>query len=69
MPTQNELMYYWCVESSIPVDSKFSAAYYWSATERSGYSSNAWIVNFSNGTTANGYSKTISISVRCVRDE
>ena len=35
LPTQNELMYYWCVEPSIPADSKFSAAEYWSATESS----------------------------------
>ncbi len=33
LPTQNELMYYWCVEPSIPADSKFSADYCWSATE------------------------------------
>ena len=66
LPTQNELMYYWCVEPSIPADSKFSAGRYWSATENS--SSTAWFVDFSNGRSSN-LSKTSSYSVRCVRDE
>ena len=68
LPTQNELMYYWCVEPSIPADSKFSAGDYWSATELSSFSSAAWTVSFSNGYTSYS-SKTASLSVRCVRDE
>ena len=66
LPTQNELMYYWCVEPSIPADSKFSAAAYWSATEFSAGSSAAWYVHFSNGGTYY-YVKTSSYFVRCVR--
>lgn len=46
----------------------FSADLYWSATELSTGSSNAWYVSFSNGTTSSG-SKTYSRYVRCVRDE
>ena len=68
LPTQNELMYYWCVEPSIPADSKFSAGYYWSASEYSSDSSGAWAVNFSSGYTF-GRSKAGSEYVRCVRDE
>ena len=62
-------MYYWCVEPSIPADSKFSADYYWSASEGSSYSSNAWYVCFSNGSTTSYGTKTDSFYVRCVRDE
>ena len=68
LPTQNELMYYWCVEPSIPADSKFSAGYYWSATDHFSSSGRAWVVHFSTGHTYYG-SKTNSNSVRCVRDE
>ena len=68
LPTQNELMYYWCVEPSIPASSKFSAVYYWSATDYSSGSSYAWLVTFSYGDTS-GRNKTSSYSVRCVRDE
>ncbi|WP_278975125.1 DUF1566 domain-containing protein [Alistipes finegoldii] len=68
LPTQNELMYYWCVEPSIPADSKFSAGNYWSATESSSNSSVAWYVTFSNGGTSYT-SKTARYFVRCVRDE
>lgn len=46
----------------------FSAGYYWSATEGSSDSGNAWYVNFSNGGTNNN-GKTSSGYVRCVRDE
>lgn len=67
LPTQNELMYYWCVEPSIPADSKFSAGNYWSATESSSSSSEAWFVDFSLGIT-NYYGKTNGGYVRCVRD-
>ena len=66
LPTQNELMYYWCVEPSIPASSKFSAVYYWSATDYSTGSSHAWLVNFSDGDTS-GRNKTSSYYVRCVR--
>lgn len=69
LPTQNGLMYYWCVEPSIPAGSKFSAGMYWSATEDSSNSSNAWTVSFSNGYTYNGSAKTASdYVVRCVSD-
>ena len=46
----------------------FSAGIYWSVTEYSSNSSIAWLVYFSNGYT-NGNTKTLSYSVRCVRDE
>ena len=46
----------------------FAAGYYWSATQYSSYSTVAWGVNFGSGGT-NGYNKTISGYVRCVRDE
>ena len=68
LPTQNELMYYWCVEPSIPADSKLSADYYWSATELSTGSGSAWFVNFSDGSTSS-FTKTLSSSVRCVREK
>ena len=68
LPTQNELMYYWCVEPSIPADSKFSAVSYWSATESSSNSSNAWRVYLSDGCLSSGSAKTNSNRVRCVRD-
>ena len=47
----------------------FEAGYYWSATQYSTFSTDAWNVNFNNGST-NGISyKTYSYYVRCVRDE
>ena len=48
----------------------FSADVYWSAAELSSYSSSAWTVDFSSGTTSTS-SKINSYSyyVRCVRDE
>ena len=46
----------------------FAADYYWSATQNSSSSTNAWYVNFSSGHTYY-YNKTSSYSVRCVRDE
>lgn len=64
--TQNELVYYWCVEPSIPADSKFSAGEYWSSTESG--SEEAWIVDFSDGYT-NDLNKTQSFHVRCIRDK
>lgn len=66
LPTQNELVYYWCVEPSIPADSKFSAGEYWSSTESG--SEEAWIVDFSDGYT-NDLNKTQSFHVRCIRDK
>ena len=68
LPTQNELMYYWCVEPSIPADSKFEAADYWSATESSSNSSYVWYVYFRNGSTYY-LSKINRRPVRCVRDK
>lgn len=47
----------------------FSADFYWSATDYSGYSTHAWNVYFSNGLTNNYRDKTTSGYVRCVRDE
>ena len=46
----------------------FSGDYYWSATESSSYSSDAWYVYFGNGTTDSNL-KIDSHYVRCVRDE
>ena len=43
-----------------------TSSYYWSSSSYASYSSNAWIVNFSNGSM--GYdNKTYSNYVRCVR--
>lgn len=67
LPTQNELMYYWSVEPSIPADSKFTAGLYWSAAEHSPGSGYAWAVHFNDGTTGTS-SLSTSYSVRCVRD-
>nr|WP_255494513.1 DUF1566 domain-containing protein [Sulfurovum sp. bin170] len=44
----------------------FTSSYYWSSTSDASDSSNAWIVNFSNGH-VDWNDKTYELSVRCVR--
>ena len=68
LPTMNELIYYWCVEPSIPAESKFSASYYWSATNYSSVpNAIARVIDFSDGRMI-FESKTKQRYVRCVRD-
>ena len=65
LPTENELMYYWCVGPSIPADSKFSGDSYWSATD---YYERVWYVSFTFGYTWLN-EKTANSYVRCVREQ
>ena len=44
------------------------SAVYWSATESSSDSSNAWYVVFDSGETSCQYPKIVNSRVRCIRD-
>ena len=68
LPTQNELMYYWCVEPSIPADSKFLGDIYWSATNGTNSSSRAWFLSISSNGLIVYNDKSYSNNVRCVRE-
>lgn len=68
LPTQNELMYLWCLAPSFTGKAAFAADNYWSATQNSSNSTYAWHMNFSSGYTYTN-SKTNGYYVRCVRDK
>ena len=67
LPMQNELMYYWCVEPSIPADSKFLGFIYWSATE-SGNNDSVWFLSVLSHGIITSNKKSYSNNMRCVRE-
>lgn len=67
LPTQNELLYYWCVQPSIPAGSKFVADSYVTATNNKRYNGYVWNMNFSDGYMTSSYGNP-SYYVSCVRD-
>ena len=67
LPTQNELLYYWCVQPSIPAGSKFVADRYVTATNNKRYGGYVWNMNFSDGYMNSSYGNP-SYYVSCVRD-
>lgn len=68
LPTENELYYYWCVESSVRVLDPFMEANYWSSTTNASNAGQAWTFDFGYGI-ANKKGKTERLYVRCVRDK
>ena len=64
LPTQNELMYLWCIAPSITGEAAFSGSLYWSSTGNS--SGSYWFTNFSTGGTSTT-SPSNSFNVRCVK--
>ena len=67
LPTQNELLYYWCVQPSIPAGSKFVADRYLTAANNKRYGGYVWNMNFSDGYMNSSYGNP-SYYVSCVRD-
>lgn len=67
LPTQRELMLMYVMKDQLTGITSFTGYTYWSATEYSGASGNAWFVTFSNGRTYSN-AEAGSLYVRCIRD-
>ena len=69
LPSQNELLYLWCLNPSVTGGAAFAADEYWSATQFSSNSASAWSVSFSNGHTYTTFKTSGRLYVRCVWDK
>ena len=66
LPAQNQLMAAYVVKNSFENIFPFSSHLYWSSTEA--YGTNAWFVGFYDGYVYNYNNKTVTLPVRCVRE-
>lgn len=69
LPTIRELRLIYVYRNELGTfDMSAPSAVYWSATESSSDSRNAWYVVFDSGETSCKYPKTLNSRVRCIRD-
>lgn len=69
LPTIRELRLIYVYRNELGTfDMSAPSAVYWSATESSSDSSNAWYVVFDSGETSCKYPKIVNSRVRCIRD-